>query len=62
MKDLKKDLKLVKSGSRTSANRFLDKYGTHVITEFEIGDVMYQVFVFGNFYSELKQNFALSRR
>lgn len=50
-------------GSTESVNQFIDRYGTHVITEYEVGDVMYQVYVFGErTYAELKDNFAMSQR
>lgn len=52
----------IRVGSTTSVHQFIDQYGTHVITEYEIGDVMYQVYVFGNrTYAELKNNFARSQ-
>ncbi|XP_066956043.1 torso-like protein isoform X2 [Macrobrachium rosenbergii] len=52
----------IRIGSTESVNQFLDHYGTHVITEYEVGDVMYQVYVFGErTYSELKNNFAQSQ-
>lgn len=53
----------VRVGSTESVNQFIDRYGTHVITEYEVGDVMYQVYVFGErTYAELKDNFAMSQR
>ncbi|XP_045598839.1 torso-like protein isoform X2 [Procambarus clarkii] len=52
----------IRIGSSESVNQFLDHYGTHVITEYEVGDVMYQVYVFGErTYTELKNNFAMSQ-
>ncbi|XP_071524926.1 torso-like protein isoform X2 [Panulirus ornatus] len=52
----------IRVGSPESVNQFLDHYGTHVITEYEVGDVMYQVYVFGDrTYGELKNNFAMSK-
>ncbi|KAK7068937.1 hypothetical protein SK128_008289 [Halocaridina rubra] len=52
----------IRVGSTESVNQFLDHYGTHIITEYEIGDVMYQVYVFGErTYGELKNNFAQSQ-
>lgn len=53
----------IRVGSSESVNQFLDHYGTHVITEYEVGDVMYQVYVFGErTYGELKNNFAMSKK
>ncbi|XP_069940786.1 torso-like protein isoform X1 [Cherax quadricarinatus] len=52
----------IRIGSSESVNQFLDHYGTHVITEYEVGDIMYQVYVFGErTYGELKNNFAMSQ-
>ncbi|KAK4306444.1 hypothetical protein Pmani_021740 [Petrolisthes manimaculis] len=52
----------IRMGSPSSVSQFLDHYGTHVITEYEVGDVMYQVYVFGDrTYAELKSNFARSQ-
>lgn len=52
----------IRIGSTESVNQFLDHYGTHVITEYEVGDVMYQVYVFGGrTYGELKAKFAQSQ-
>ncbi|KAG7170281.1 Torso-like protein-like [Homarus americanus] len=52
----------IRIGSSESVNQFLDLYGTHVITEYEVGDIMYQVYVFGErTYGELKNNFAMSQ-
>lgn len=52
----------IRVGSMESVNQFLDQYGTHVITEYEVGDVLYQVYVFGNrTYSDFKNNFAMSQ-
>ncbi|KAK8387773.1 hypothetical protein O3P69_018328 [Scylla paramamosain] len=51
----------IRVGSTESVNQFLDQYGTHVITEYEVGDVLYQVYVFGNrTYWDFKNNFAMS--
>ena len=39
----------------------MDENGSHVIVEYELGDVIYQVFVFGErTYTELKNTFARS--
>ncbi|KAG0712815.1 Torso-like protein [Chionoecetes opilio] len=52
----------IRVGSSESVNQFLDQYGTHVITQYEVGDILYQVYVFGNrTYWDFKRNFALSR-
>ncbi|KAB7505692.1 Torso-like protein [Armadillidium nasatum] len=51
----------IRIGSTESAHQFMDNFGSHVIVEYELGDVIYQVFVFGQgIYNELKTTFALS--
>ncbi|CAL4068426.1 unnamed protein product [Meganyctiphanes norvegica] len=60
--EFKSALSGIRIGSAESVHQFIDKFGTHVITEYEVGDVMYQVYVFGEHtYRELKSNFALSQ-
>ncbi|XP_063595079.1 torso-like protein isoform X1 [Penaeus indicus] len=60
--DFKSTVSDVRVGSTESVNQFIDRYGTHVITEYEVGDVMYQVYVFGErTYAELKDTFAMSQ-
>ncbi|XP_018018485.1 uncharacterized protein LOC108675006 [Hyalella azteca] len=55
-------LRSVRIGSEESVHRFVDRFGTHVIKEFEVGDVMYQTFVFGErIYKQLKNTFVTVR-
>ncbi|KAF2359480.1 hypothetical protein FHG87_009769 [Trinorchestia longiramus] len=52
-------LRSIRIGSEESVHRFVDRFGTHVIKEFEVGDMMYQTFVFGErIYKQLKNTFV----
>ncbi|XP_076061681.1 membrane-attack complex domain containing protein torso-like isoform X2 [Oratosquilla oratoria] len=58
----KSGIRDIRVGSSESVNQFIDNFGTHVITEYETGDVMYQVYAFGDrIYRYVKSKFALSR-